>query len=121
MGVLAEPGSGPELLMKGNGGAYLVSTPSLVELNPQDTVYSNAETKAMLNGGGNNSAMLAEMRQMMQAVAALQEENRREARADREAYLNRPVVVEVAGKEIFNAIEPPLNRALGLSRRGTIA
>jgi hypothetical protein len=121
MGVLAEPGSGPELLMKGNGGAYLVSTPSLVELNPQDTVYSNAETKAMLNGGGgNDSTAIAEMRQMIGELARSQQQQ--SAAADRrvEAMLDRPVVVSVNDKKLFETMKPQLNRALGLSRRGTL-
>ena len=121
MGVLAEPGAGAELLMKGNGGAYLVSTPSLVELNPQDTVYSNAETKAMLNGGGgNDSAAIAEMRQMIRELTRSQQQQ--SAAADRrvEAMLDRPVVVSVSDKKLFETMKPQLNRALGLSRTGGV-
>lgn len=122
MGVLAEPGAGAELLMKGNGGAYLVSTPSLVELNSQDTVYSNAETKAMLNGGGGNDsgAAIAEMRQMIGELARSQQQQ--SAAADRrvEAMLDRPVVVSVSDKKLFETMKPQLNRALGLSRTGGV-
>jgi hypothetical protein len=60
------------------------------------------------------------MRQMIGELARSQQQQ--SAAADRrvEAMLDRPVVVSVNDKKLFETMKPQLNRALGLSRRGTL-
>jgi len=44
--------NGEELVMREDGTSFLVSEPAVIPLGTQDTVYNNADTKAMLSGQG---------------------------------------------------------------------
>ena len=119
-GLVSE--NGEEMVVTADGRAHLVTEPSVIELGTQDTVYTNAETKAMLSNGSSNDsgAAIAEMRQMIGELARSQQQQ--SAAADRrvEAMLDRPVVVAVNDKKLFETMKPQLNRALGLSRTGGV-
>ena len=62
---------GQEMVVTEDGSRYMVNSPSVMALDKNDTVYTNAETKAMMNGGGSrdNSAELAAIRQQQQDAA----------------------------------------------------
>ena len=113
---------GSEMVVTEDGSRYMVDSPSVIALDKNDTVYSNAETKAMLSNGSSNDngAAIAEMRQMIGELARSQQQQ--SAAADRrvEAMLDRPVVVAVNDKKLFETMKPQLNRALGLSRTGGV-
>ena len=119
-GLVGEKGS--EMVVTEDGSRYMVDSPSVMALDKNDTVYSNAETKAMLSNGSSNDsgAAIAEMRQMIGELARSQQQQ--SAAADRrvEAMLDRPVVVAVNDKKLFETMKPQLNRALGLSRTGGV-
>ena len=119
-GLVGEKGS--EMVVTKDGSRYMVDSPSVMALDKNDTVYSNAETKAMLSNGSSNDsgAAIAEMRQMIGELARSQQQQ--SAAADRrvEAMLDRPVVVAVNDKKLFETMKPQLNRALGLSRTGGV-
>jgi hypothetical protein len=111
---------GQEMVVTEDGSRYMVNSPSVMALDKNDTVYTNAETKAMMNGGGSrdNSAELAAIRQQQQDAA----QDRALIQQTLDAVMtvaSRPI--ELDGKKVFEGTKPQLNRALGLSRRGSIA
>lgn len=118
-GLVGEKGA--EMVVTEDGSRYMVNSPSVMALDKNDTVYTNAETKAMLNGGGgsrDNSAELAVIRQQQQDAA----QDRALIQQTLDAVMtvaSRPI--ELDGKKVFEGTKPQLNRALGLSRRGSIA
>lgn len=110
---------GAEMVVTEDGSRYMVNSPSVMALGKDDTVYSNAETKAMMNGGGSrdNSAELAAIRQQQQDAA----QDRALIQQTLDAVMtvaSRPI--ELDGKKVFEGTKPQLNRALGLSRRGAV-
>lgn len=58
--------NGEEMVIAGNGQTYMVNEPSVVELGTQDTVLTNAETRAAMAGGGTGS------KELLPVLSALQ-------------------------------------------------
>ena len=84
-----------------DGSRYMVNSPSVMALDTQDTVYTNAETKAMMNGGGNNTEQLALMRQQQSEFMQSMREERAMLQRSITELANRPNRIELDGKQVY--------------------
>ena len=101
LGLVAEEGE--EMVVTEDGSRYMVNSPSVVALDTQDTVYSNAETKAMMNGSGNNNntEQLALMRQQQTEFMQSMREERAMLQRSITELANRPNRIELDGKQVY--------------------
>ena len=98
-GLVAEKGR--EMVLADDGNAYMVNSPSVVELGTQDTVYTNAQTEMILNGGGNNGAELAQMRASQEQFMQSMREDRKMLERSIRELASRPLVAEIDGKKVW--------------------
>lgn len=92
---------GAEMVVTEDGSRYMVNSPSVMALDKNDTVYTNAETKAMLNGGGGNSAALAQMRASQEQFMQSMREERSMLQKSISEMASRPLVTKLDGKTIY--------------------
>ena len=97
--LIAEKGQ--EMVVTEDGSRYMVNSPSVMALDTQDTVYTNAETKAMMNGGGNNTEQLALMRQQQSEFMQSMREERAMLQRSITELANRPNRIELDGKQVY--------------------
>ena len=103
--------NGEEMVIAENGQTYMVNEPSVVHLGTQDTVLSNAQTKAAMGGGASNDNLLPTLAALQntlgQLTAAITKANETPVEGQKS---EKPVVIKMDAFKVAETTVDYINR-----------